>query len=70
MNNILKMSNHRFGVILLTILLSIISHAAMAQGTRISGTVSDEMGPVMMANVVERDGTQQLPTSMVTLPWL
>lgn len=66
MNNILKMSNHRFGAILLTILLSMISHAAMAQGTRISGTVSDEMGPVMMANVVERDGNNRIINATTT----
>ena len=66
MNNILKMSNHRFGAILLTVLLSMFSHAAMAQGTRISGTVSDEMGPVMMANVVERDGNNRIINATTT----
>ena len=66
MNNILKMSNHRFGAILLTVLLSMLSHAAMAQGTRISGTVSDEMGPVMMANVVERDGNNRIINATTT----
>ena len=66
MNNILKMSNHRLGAILLTVLLSMISHAVMAQGTRISGTVSDEMGPVMMANVVERDGNNRIINATTT----
>ena len=42
------------------------SHAAMAQGTRVSGTVSDEMGPVMMANVVERDGNNRIINATTT----
>ena len=51
---------------MLTVLLSMISHAVMAQGTRISGTVSDEMGPVMMANVVERDGNNRIINATTT----
>lgn len=66
MNNILKINSHRFGAILLTVLLSMFSHAAMAQGTRVSGTVSDEMGPVMMANVVERDGNNRIINATTT----
>ncbi|MBQ9363112.1 MAG: SusC/RagA family TonB-linked outer membrane protein [Bacteroidaceae bacterium] len=38
----------------------------MAQGTRISGTVSDDMGPVMMANVVERDGNNRIINATTT----
>ena len=42
--------------------------AANAQqaGDIISGTVSDEMGPVMMANVVEIDGAKRIVASAVT----
>ena len=32
----------------------------MAQGKVISGTVEDAMGPIMMANVVERDGNNRI----------
>ena len=60
------MSCHRLGAVLLTVLLSMISNAAMAQGTRISGTVNDEMGPVMMANVVERDGNNRIINATTT----
>ena len=46
--------------ILLTLLLTIVAQAVMAQGKVISGTVEDAMGPIMMANVVERDGNNRI----------
>lgn len=52
--------------ILFTALLCVISLAAMAQGKRISGTVSDNMGPVMMANVVERDANNRIVSATQT----
>ena len=39
---------------------------AMAQETRISGTVNDAMGPVMMCNVVEIDGNNRIVSSAQT----
>ena len=39
---------------------------AMAQGQRISGTVTDEFGPVMMANVVERDANDRIVSASTT----
>ena len=40
--------------------------AAMAQGTRISGTVSDLEGPIMMCNVVEIDGNNRIVSNAQT----
>ncbi len=42
------------------------STAAMAQGTRISGTVSDLEGPIMMCNVVEIDGNNRIVSNAQT----
>ena len=39
---------------------------AMAQDIRISGTVNDAMGPVMMCNVVEIDGNNRIVSSAQT----
>ncbi len=39
---------------------------AFAQETRISGTVNDAMGPVMMCNVVEIDGNNRIVSSAQT----
>ncbi len=52
--------------ILLTLLFTVIAQALMAQGTVISGTVEDAMGPVMMANVVERDGNNRIVSATQT----
>ncbi len=52
--------------VLLTLLLSVITHFVMAQGTVISGTVEDAMGPVMMANVTERDGNNRIVNATQT----
>ena len=42
------------------------STAAMAQGTRISGTVSDLEGPIMMCNVVEIDVNNRIVSNAQT----
>ncbi len=51
---------------LLTALLLAAVQAVFAQGQRISGTVTDAFGPVMMANVVERDANNRIVTAAVT----
>lgn len=51
---------------MLTALLLVMVQAAFAQGQRISGTVTDAFGPVMMANVVERDASNRIVTAAVT----
>ena len=52
--------------ILLTLLFTVIAQLAMAQGKVISGTVEDAMGPVMMANVVERDANNRIVNATQT----
>ncbi|MBR6016693.1 MAG: carboxypeptidase-like regulatory domain-containing protein, partial [Prevotella sp.] len=52
--------------ILLLAICSLLSTAAMAQGTRISGTVSDLEGPIMMCNVVEVDGNNRIVSNAQT----
>ena len=52
--------------ILLTLLFTFVAQAMMAQGTVISGTVEDAMGPVMMANVTERDGNNRIVNATQT----
>lgn len=52
--------------IFLTAVLCVITQLVMAQQTRISGTVSDNMGPVMMANVIERDANNRIVNSAQT----
>jgi len=51
---------------LLIAMLMAVCHSAMAQGQRVSGTVTDAFGPVMMANVVERDANNRIVTAAVT----
>ena len=46
--------------------LSIVNSWAQQAGDIISGTVTDEMGPVMMANVVEIDAAKRIVASAVT----
>lgn len=46
--------------ILLTLLFTVIAQAMLAQSKVISGTVEDSMGPVMLANVTERDGNNRI----------
>ena len=57
------MSKYKF---LLTLLFTVIAQTMMAQGKVISGTVEDAMGPIMMANVVERDGNNRIVSATQT----
>ena len=52
--------------ILFTALLAIVSQTLMAQGIRISGTLTDNDGPIMMANVVERDANNRIVSAVQT----
>ena len=52
--------------ILLTTLTCVISLCAAAQGVRISGTLTDSDGPVMMGNVVERDANNRIVSATQT----
>jgi TonB-linked SusC/RagA family outer membrane protein len=52
--------------ILFTALLCIIGQELMAQGVRISGTLTDNEGPIMMANVVERDANNRIVSAVQT----
>ena len=49
--------------LLVTAILLTLVQTVFAQGTRISGKVSDDFGPVMMANVVERDANNRIVTA-------
>jgi TonB-linked SusC/RagA family outer membrane protein len=52
--------------ILFAALLCAVSQLMMAQAKRISGTVTDSDGPVMMANVVERDANNRIVSATQT----
>jgi len=52
--------------ILLTLLFAFVAQMMMAQGTVISGSVEDSMGPVMFANVTERDGNNRIVNATQT----
>jgi len=52
--------------VLFTVLLCIIGQELMAQGVRISGTLTDREGPVMMGNVVERDANNRIVSATQT----
>ena len=52
--------------ILLTALLVVGCQVLMAQGVRISGTLTDNEGPVMMGNVVERDANNRIVSATQT----
>ena len=52
--------------ILTTLVLFFCVSAAMAQSRRITGTVYDDMGGIMMANVVERDKENRIVEACVT----
>ena len=56
----------RFTVILFSFFNFLIAANAQQAGDIISGTVNDEMGPVMMANVVEIDAAKRIVASAVT----
>ncbi len=51
---------------MLTAMLLLVVQAVVAQGQRISGTISDDFGPTMGANVVERDANDRIVTATVT----
>ena len=57
------MTKYKF---LLTLLFTVIAQTMLAQGKVISGTVEDAMGPIMMANVVERDGNNRIVNATQT----
>ena len=52
--------------VLIAFLLAAVSQIVMAQGRVISGTVEDALGPVMMANVVERDANNRIISATQT----
>lgn len=52
--------------LMLTAVLLLMAQVVMAQGQRISGTITDEFGPTMGANVVERDANDRIVTATVT----
>lgn len=52
--------------IITTVCLSLLALTASAQSKRISGTVSDPEGPVMMANVVEKDANDRIVSAAQT----
>ena len=52
--------------ILTTALLCVMTQIAVAQGVRISGTLSDPEGPVMMGNVVEIDANNRIVSATQT----
>ena len=54
------------GLIVINCQLSVVSSFAQKAGDIISGTVTDNMGPVMMANVVEMDAANRIVASAVT----
>jgi TonB-linked SusC/RagA family outer membrane protein len=53
-------------LVFLLAILSFSFSSAMAQSSRISGSVSDNMGPIMMANVVERDANNRIVSAATT----
>jgi len=57
------MSKYKF---LLTLLFTVIVQTMWAQSKVISGTVEDAMGPIMMANVVERDANNRIVSATQT----
>ncbi len=54
------------GLIIINSQLSIVNSFAQSAGDIISGTVTDDFGPVMMANVVELDAANRIVASAVT----
>lgn len=52
--------------LMLIAVLYLFAQAIMAQGHRISGNVSDNMEPIMMANVVERDANNRIVSASIT----
>ncbi|MBR1395224.1 MAG: SusC/RagA family TonB-linked outer membrane protein [Prevotella sp.] len=52
--------------VIFTALLGIVCQMAVAQGVRISGTLSDHDGPIMMGNVVEVDANNRIVSAVQT----
>lgn len=52
--------------IYVAVVLALMSVGMMAQSKRISGTVSDPQGPVMMANITERDANNRIVSAAQT----
>ena len=52
--------------IIFTALLGLVCQMASAQGVRISGTLSDQDGPIMMGNVVEVDANNRIISAVQT----
>ena len=52
--------------VIFTTLLGLVCQMASAQGVRISGTLSDNDGPIMMGNVVEVDANNRIVSAVQT----
>lgn len=52
--------------IIFTVLMTVIGQTLMAQDIRVSGTLTDNDGPIMMANVVERDANNRIVSAVQT----
>ena len=52
--------------VIFTALLGLVSQFALAQGVRISGTLSDAEGPIMMGSVLEVDANNRIVTATQT----
>lgn len=52
--------------VILTALLGLVCQLASAQGVRISGTLTDQDGPIMMGNVVEVDANNRIVSAVQT----
>ena len=55
-----------FKKLLLTTLMCLVYQGLMAQGVRISGSLSDNEGPIMMGNVVEIDANNRIVSAAQT----
>ena len=51
---------------LFTALICLVAQIALAQGVRVSGTLSDNDGPIMMGNVTERDANNRIISATQT----
>ena len=51
---------------LFTALICFVAQMALAQGVRVSGTLSDNDGPIMMGNVTERDANNRIISATQT----
>src|SRR5574344_1042754 len=62
--NFISMKNLKYLIFVIVCMLS--TTDALAQESRISGVVKDNMGPVMSANVVERDANNRIISATTT----